>query len=136
MTYTGLAILAVAAVVVLDLLIIGTRLVTRKVFWVSYVIIGFFQLLTNAIFTGTKIVRYDGTAIIGSSTPSGAEAPPFFGDGRIAFAPIEDLLFGFAMILLTLSLWVMWGRLGIQRKPVAGPPRGVPGRASDSQPSG
>ena len=35
---------------------------------------------------------------------------------RLASAPVEDLLFGFALILGVLSLWVFNGRRGIQRK--------------------
>ena len=29
---------------------------------------------------------------------------------------------GFALVLLTLSLWVIWGRRGVQREPMSGPP--------------
>ena len=122
MTYTELGLVAVGAAVVLDLFILRTRMVTRRVFWVSYLIIVFFQLITNGMFTGFGIVRYDGSAIIGSTSPSEGP-PPFFGDGRIAYAPVEDLLFGFALILLSISLWILWGRLGIDRSPTAGPPR-------------
>ena len=50
-------------------------------------------------------------------------APAFVGDGRIAFAPVEDLLFGFALVLVSQALWVWWGRRGLQRTPYAGPPR-------------
>ena len=39
---------------------------------------------------------------------------------RLAHAPIEDLFFGFAMVLLTLSLWVWLGRRGVDRHPPAG----------------
>jgi hypothetical protein len=35
---------------------------------------------------------------------------------RIASAPVEDLLFGFAMVLSVLNLWVYWGKKGVQRK--------------------
>jgi len=35
---------------------------------------------------------------------------------RVAGAPIEDLLFGFALVLSTMSLWVYWGRKGVQPK--------------------
>jgi hypothetical protein len=35
---------------------------------------------------------------------------------RLAGAPIEDLLFGFSLILLIQGMWVFWGRRGIQRK--------------------
>lgn len=34
---------------------------------------------------------------------------------RIAAAPIEDLGFGFALVLSVLMLWVYWGRRGIQQ---------------------
>lgn len=121
MTYTQLGIAAVIVVIVLDLFVFRTRMVTRVAFWVSYAIIVFFQLITNGMFTGFGIVQYDGDAIVGSTSPQ-QEAPTFLGDGRIAFAPLEDLLFGFALILLSLSLWVMFGRWGIDRRPAAGPP--------------
>ena len=121
MTYTQLAIIAVVVVVLADLFVFRTRLVTRKAFWVSYAIIVFFQLITNGMFTGFGIVQYDGNAIVGSTSPA-IGPPPFIGDGRIAFAPFEDLLFGFALILLSLSLWVLFGRWGIARTPTAGPP--------------
>ncbi len=121
MTYTQLAVTGVVIAVLLDLFVFRTRLVTRKAFWVSYAIIFFFQLITNGMFTGFGIVKYDGDAIVGSTSPEQG-APPFIGDGRISFAPFEDLLFGFALILLSLSLWVLFGRWGISRTPIAGPP--------------
>lgn len=121
MSYTAIGFMAVVLAITLDLFVFRTRLVTRKVFWVSYAIIVFFQLITNGMFTGFQIVKYDGDAIIGSTSPADS-APPFFGDGRIAFAPAEDLLFGFALVLLSLTLWVFWGRRGIDRTPLSGPP--------------
>lgn len=121
MTYTQLAVVAVVLVVILDLFVLRTRILTRRAFWVSYAIIVFFQLITNGMFTGFGIVKYDGDAIIGSTSPDEG-TPPFLGDGRIAFAPVEDLLFGFALICLSLSLWVLFGRMGVSRTPQAGPP--------------
>lgn len=135
MTYTQLAIVGVLAVVLLDLGILRTRLLTRKIFWASYAIIVFFQLVSNAVLTGLRIVRYNGEAIVGSSTPTDGP-PPFLGDGRIVFAPFEDLMFGFALVLLTLCLWVCWGRMGVQRLPMAGPPRLPPSRKRDSKSTG
>ena len=32
------------------------------------------------------------------------------------------LLFGFSLVLLSLTLWIWWGRRGVQRTPLAGPP--------------
>lgn len=123
MTYTGLALLGVASAVVLDLLVLRTRVLLRRTFWVAYAIIVFFQLLTNGVLTGLRIVRYDGAAIIGSDVPA------FLGDGRLVFAPVEDLLFGFALVVSTLAWWVFWGSRGVQRTPTAGPaPSWWPGR--------
>lgn len=105
MTYTAAALLGVAGALAVDLLVLRTRLVTRSVFWATYPIVIVFQLLSNGILTGRHIVVYDPDAIVG---------------WRIAYAPVEDLLFGFAMVLLTLSVWVWLGRRGLQREPRAG----------------
>ena len=109
MTYTELALVAVAATVGLDLLVLRTRLLTRRLFWVSYLIVLAFQLAANSVLTGFRIVRYDGASILGSGTPA------FIGDGRFVWAPVEDLLFGFALVTQTLTWWVFWGRRGVQR---------------------
>lgn len=121
MSYTQLALVGIAVAVVADLWIFRTRLLGRRVFWTAYAIIVFFQLVTNGVLTGFRIVRYDGDQIIGSTTPTDGP-PPFIGDGRLVFAPVEDLMFGFALVLGTLVLWVWWGRRGVQRTPYAGPP--------------
>ena len=97
MSYTQLALTAVALAIVLDLTLIKSRLITKKIFWTSYAIILPFQLLTNWWLTSREIVAYSAEEIIG---------------WRIAAAPCEDLLFGFALILSVLSLWIYWGRRG------------------------
>jgi lycopene cyclase domain-containing protein len=104
-TYTVAALLGVAAAVGIDLFVLRTRLVTRLVFWATYPIIITFQLISNGILTGRGIVLYAPEAILGL---------------RLVFAPVEDLFFGFALVLLTLSTWVWWGRRGVQREPAAG----------------
>jgi lycopene cyclase domain-containing protein len=100
-TYTQLAVLGVVLTVLLDLAVLRTRLLTRRVFWVSYAIVVFFQLVTNGILTGRDIVTYDPDAILGL---------------RIVYAPVEDLLFGFALVVQTLAWWVWWGRRGVQQR--------------------
>jgi len=94
-TYTAAALLGVAGAVAVDLFALRTRLLRRRVFWATYPIIVFFQLISNGILTGRGIVRYDPDAILGL---------------RLVYAPVEDLLFGFALVLLTLSVWTWWGR--------------------------
>jgi lycopene cyclase domain-containing protein len=94
-TYTALALTGIAAALVLDLVVLRTRLVRLRVFWASYGIILVFQLITNGVLTYRNVVRYDSGTILGL---------------RIAGAPVEDLLFGFSLVLQTLSWWVWWGR--------------------------
>ena len=109
MSYTVAAVIGVAGTVVLDLLVLRTRLVTRRSFWTAYAIVLFFQLVVNGVLTGRRIVTYDGAAILGSATPR------LLGDGRIAYAPVEDLLFGFALVTQTLCWWVWLGRRQLRR---------------------
>ena len=101
MNYTEIAVIAFLFSILFDLYIIKSRLLTRAVFWTSYAIIVFFQLITNWWLTSREIVMYDPDAIIGL---------------RIASAPAEDLFFGFALVLSVMTLWIYWGKKGIQKK--------------------
>jgi hypothetical protein len=122
-TYTQLSATGILLAILLDIVVLRTGLVRRRVFWVAEAIVVFFQLISNGLLTGLNIVRYSGDAIIGLTSPDGPSAPAFLGSGRLVFAPVEDLGFGFALVLMTLSLWVWWGRRGVQARPLAGPPR-------------
>ena len=106
MTYTALAVVAGSSAVVLDRWVTRTRLTTSRTWWVAYGIIVVFQLLTNGWLTGRGIVRYDPDSIIGDGRVT------FAGDGRLLYAPVEDLGFGFALVLTTCSVWVWLGRHG------------------------
>ncbi|HET6214128.1 MAG TPA: lycopene cyclase domain-containing protein [Micromonosporaceae bacterium] len=101
MTYTVAVTLGVAAALVLDVAVLRTRLVLGRVFWATYPIVLFFQLLSNGVLTGLRVVSYDPATIVGT---------------RLGYAPVEDLAFGFALVLTTLSVWV---RLGAPRQPRA-----------------
>jgi lycopene cyclase domain-containing protein len=100
MTYTQLALLMTVLAIVFDLYVTQSKMVTRKSFWNAYSIMLFFQLITNWWLTSRGILTYDKDVIIGT---------------RIAAAPIEDLFFGFSMITMTISLWIYWGKKGVQR---------------------
>ncbi len=78
-----------------------TKLLSCKAFWVSYAIIVFFQLIVNGVLTGLPVVRYNRATILG---------------WRVANAPVEDLLFGFALVLLTLSTWILLDRPASSRR--------------------
>jgi lycopene cyclase domain-containing protein len=94
-SYSALAVTAVVGVLVVDLAVYRTRLVTRRAFWATYAIVLVFQLLMNGVLTGLGIVTYDPATVWGP---------------RIAYAPVEDLLFGFAMVTLTLASWAAVNR--------------------------
>jgi lycopene cyclase domain-containing protein len=93
-TYTLGAAAAVLAAIAFDVYVLRTRLLLGVVFWATYPIVLLFQLLANGVLTGRGIVRYDPGRILGP---------------RIFHAPVEDLFFGFALVLVTLSLWVWLG---------------------------
>lgn len=112
MTYTAATAIAVVATVVLDLAVLRTRLLRRRAFWTAYAIIVGFQLIVNGVLTGRHIVVYDERRITGL---------------RVAYAPVEDLLFGFSLVAQTLMWWVWLGRRANQR-PLARKPTG-PGSA-------
>ena len=101
MIYTDIALGSVIASVLFDLYVIRTQLLTKSVFWTSYAIILPFQLITNWWLTSRNIVMYNPAAIIGR---------------RLAGAPIEDLLFGFSLVLSVMGMWVYWGRKGIDQE--------------------
>jgi lycopene cyclase domain-containing protein len=101
-TYTALAVLGVAGALLADLVVLRTRLVRRRVFWLAYAIVLGCQLGSNGILTGLGVVRYGEHAIIG---------------WRVCYAPVEDLLFGFALVLLTLASWVWLGRRAADASP-------------------
>ena len=100
MSYSQIAVVAVIAAVLFDLFGVKTKLVTKKVFWTSYAIIFPMQLITNWWLTSRNIVMYSPAAINGH---------------RLAGAPLEDLLFGFSLLLGVLAMWIYLGRKGIKK---------------------
>jgi lycopene cyclase domain-containing protein len=101
MIYSDIAIVAFSLAVMNDLFGFKTSMLTRPAFWTSYAIILPFQLVTNWWLTSRNIVMYNPEAIMGI---------------RIASAPLEDLLFGFALVLCVMAMWVYWGGKGVQKK--------------------
>jgi lycopene cyclase domain-containing protein len=95
MSYTITAIAFLIASLLFDSFGTKIGLLRRRAFWSSYAIILPFQLLTNWWLTSRNIVMYRSGAITGL---------------RIASAPVEDLLFGFALVLSVLTLWVRVGK--------------------------
>jgi lycopene cyclase domain-containing protein len=95
MSYQYLALASVVIALLLEFFVIRSGILRTLNFYLAYLIVLFFQLLTNGYLTGNQIVQYDPNAIIGT---------------RIAYAPLEDLLFGFALVMLTMAVWTRLGK--------------------------
>ena len=102
-SYAAAASVAVLVAILADLILLRTALTRSRTWWTAYGIVVCFQLLTNGWLTGRGIVRYSDAAILGSGRIV------FIGDGRIAYAPVEDLAFGFALVLMGCAMWVWTG---------------------------
>ena len=90
LSYTQITVYALIITIFFDMFVTRNSLLSTLRFWFSYFIILPFQLLTNWWLTSREIVMYNPESIMGL---------------RIASAPIEDLIFGFAMILATMTVW-------------------------------
>jgi lycopene cyclase domain-containing protein len=116
--YTAASLLTILVAVVVDLFVLRTRILRTKAFWASYGIVFFFQLIVNGVLTGFGIVQYDPRVIIGI---------------RLAYAPLEDLGFGFGLVTMTLSLWARLEHNARQKRraPIDAPATTSPDRFTD-----
>ena len=91
--YTLPATLSVLIVVALEVIVLRTGLFRRLAYWLSMVIVIAFQILTDGWLTklSAPIVIYD------NGQTSGVRFP--------FDIPIEDFLFGFALVTAVLLLW-------------------------------
>ena len=91
--YAAPAVLAVLAVCALELAALRTGLFRRPAYWVSMLIVIGFQILVDGWLTklSAPIVVYDDRQTTGIRFPFDI--------------PIEDFLFGFALVTAVLLLW-------------------------------
>jgi lycopene cyclase domain-containing protein len=91
--YTVAAAVAVVAVVALEVRVLGSGVFRRPAYWVAMAIVFAFQVLVDGWLTklSAPIVLYDGDAVTGVRFPWDI--------------PVEDFLFGFALLTLVLALW-------------------------------
>jgi lycopene cyclase domain-containing protein len=96
--YTWASIVAVLAVVAVELFWLRTGIFAKVTFWIAYAIILFFQVLVDGWLTklSAPIVTYNPDRVSGVRVPFDI--------------PVEDYLFGFALIVLTMLLWERAGR--------------------------
>lgn len=91
--YTLPAAAAVGAVLVLELALLRTGLFRRPAYWLTMLIVFGFQILADGWLTklSAPIVIYDEQQTIGIRFPFDI--------------PVEDFLFGFALVTAVLVLW-------------------------------
>jgi lycopene cyclase domain-containing protein len=92
--YTILAVLAVVGVLIWELRFARSGILSSRAFWISMAISAFFMVLVDGWLTklSAPIVIYDDSQISGLRFPFDI--------------PVEDYLFGFAMIVIAVSTWV------------------------------
>jgi lycopene cyclase domain-containing protein len=91
--YTVPALVAVAAVCALEFAVLRTGLFRRRAYWSSMLIVIGFQILVDGWLTklSAPIVIYNDQQISGLRFPFDI--------------PVEDFLFGFALVTAVLLLW-------------------------------
>jgi lycopene cyclase domain-containing protein len=87
--YTILAFGFAAAVTLLDHLL-GTKVTHRRSFWIAQAIMLIFEIPTNGYLTWRPIVLYN---------------PEMFLNIRLGTIPVEDFVYGYGLITLTLIFW-------------------------------
>lgn len=96
--YTAVAIVAVLAVVALEIFVLRTGLLRTRPYWISMAICYGFMIAVNGWLTklSAPIVIYNETEATGWRFPWDI--------------PVEDYFFGFALLTLTMLLWDVAGR--------------------------
>lgn len=95
--YTLAAVVSVVLVVLLEVVWLRTGIFRTTRFWISMLIVLGFQVLVDGWLTklADPIVLYDEGETLGVRLPWDI--------------PVEDFLFGFGMVTLTLLIWVRLG---------------------------
>lgn len=100
--YTVAAALAAVLVVVAEVAWLRTGLFRSAAYWISMAIVFFFQVLVDGWLTklSAPIVLYDPEEFLGVRFPWDV--------------PVEDYLFGFALVTLVMLLWERAGRRTVE----------------------
>ncbi len=118
MEYTIASVVAVIVVVAVELLWLRTGIFATATYWIAYGIVVFFQILVDGWLTklSSPIVLYN---------------PDKFSGWRVFFdSPVEDFLFGFALITLPIMLWEWAG----QRRAIEVERESAPGGTRPTRP--
>lgn len=114
MEYTWASVVGVVVVVLVELLWLRTGIFLKATYWIAYGIIVFFQVIVDGWLTklSAPIVLYNPEKLTGWRAPWDV--------------PVEDYLFGFALITLPIMLWERAGRRRAAAAAGASAPAGTP----------
>jgi len=87
--YTIAAVVAALLVVLLDGKL-GTRVLRQSAFWIFLAVMYAFKLLVNGYLTWRPIVTYNSEFFLGL---------------RLFTIPVEDFVYGFSLIAMSVILW-------------------------------
>lgn len=88
--YTLLATLAALLTVAVDLRLLRTGILTRGAFWIFLAVMYGFKTIINGYLTARPIVLYGDEFYLGV---------------RLLTIPVEDYIYGFSLITLSVVLW-------------------------------
>ncbi len=103
--YTAMAVLSVVGTLAAERFWLRTGILRQAQYWIAMGIVYVFHVLVDGWLTklSAPIVIYDEDQIVGLRIPWDI--------------PVEDYLFGFSMITLTLMLWVRRGMHQTEERP-------------------
>jgi lycopene cyclase domain-containing protein len=87
--YTILAVASVVLALLLDRWL-RTSVIRKPAFWIALGVMFFFKIPSNGYLTWRPIVLYN---------------PDYFLGIRLWTIPVEDFLYGFGLIMMTIVLW-------------------------------
>lgn len=88
--YTLLAVAGVILAVIIDMLVLKTRLLLNKKFWVFWGVMFILIFIINGYLTWRPIVLYGEGHYLGI---------------RLFTIPVEDFLYGFALLTINIAIW-------------------------------
>lgn len=99
--YTLLAVAGVVLAVIVDMLVLKTRLILSKKFWVFWCVMFVLIFIINGYLTWRPIVLYGEGHYLGV---------------RLITIPVEDFLYGFALLTLNIAIWEFYNRKRLAEK--------------------
>jgi len=93
--YTILAVAGVVLAIIVDMLVLKTRLMLNKKFWIFWCVMFVLIFIINGYLTWRPIVLYGEEHYLGI---------------KLFTIPIEDFFYGFALLTLNIAIWEFYNK--------------------------